>query len=77
METNVLFLEQIVPPSTSQTRARTREFVRLSCGISGGGRSFSTLFDCSLNFQSASYLDRQCMHCRRMNQYNVRGSQWG
>ena len=32
------------------------------------GNRFSTLFECSLNFQSALYLDRQCMHCGRMNQ---------
>ena len=41
------------------------------------GNRFSTSVECSLNFQSASYLDRQCMHCGRMNQCYVRGSQWG
>ena len=38
---NVLFLEQTAPPSTSQIRAGTRKFARLSCGISGDGRSRS------------------------------------
>ena len=34
------FLEQTGSPSTSQTRAVTREFARLSCGISVDGRLF-------------------------------------
>ena len=32
------------------------------------GDRFGTLFRCSLNFPSASYLDIQCMHSGRMNQ---------
>ena len=36
----MLFLEQTAPPSTSPTRAGTREFVPLLRGISGDGRSF-------------------------------------
>ena len=32
------------------------------------GDRFATLFECSLNFPSASYLDIQCMHGGRMSQ---------
>ena len=32
------------------------------------GDRFATLFECSLNFPSVSYLDIQCMHSGRMNQ---------
>ena len=32
------------------------------------GDRFATLFECSPNFPSASYLDIQCMHSSRMNQ---------
>ena len=32
------------------------------------GDRFATLFECSLDFPSASYLDRQCMHSGRMSQ---------
>ena len=55
----------------SFTLPRTPKFARLSCGIPGDGRRFATLFECSLNFPSASYeqcLDRQCMHSGRMSQ---------
>ena len=32
------------------------------------GARFASLFECSLNFQSASYLNRQCIHSGRMSQ---------
>ncbi|CAH3145781.1 unnamed protein product, partial [Porites lobata] len=32
------------------------------------GARFESLFECSLNFQSASYLNRQCIHIGRMSQ---------
>ena len=32
------------------------------------GDRFATLFECSLDFPRASYLDRQCMHSGRMSQ---------
>jgi len=54
---------------TSQTRAGTRKFARLSCGISEMGDRFATLFECSRNFPRAQYPDIQCMHSERMSQY--------
>ena len=32
------------------------------------GARFASLFECSLNFQSASHLNRQCIHSGRMSQ---------
>ena len=39
------------------------------------GDRFATLLECFLNFLSASYLDRQCMHSGKMSQFETRSSQ--
>ena len=35
------------------------------------GDGFAPLFECSVNFPFASYLDRKCMHSGRMSQYHI------
>ena len=39
------------------------------------GDRFATLLECSLNFLSALYLDRQCMYSGKMSQFETRLSQ--
>ena len=61
------FRTNCAPLNVTNSRV-PREFARLSCGFRETGDRFATLFECSLDFPSASYLDRQCMHSGRMSQ---------
>ena len=53
--------------STSQTRAGSRKFARLSCGISGDGRSFCD-FIWVLSWLSKGLITRSTMHAQWKNE---------
>ena len=68
---NELFLEQTVPPSTNSCE-NPQICAVFVCKCVG----FGNFFECSLNFPSASYLDRQFMHSGRMSQCYINISRY-